>query len=146
MKGTPTFLYPIFGLETTTTCPRCDLGTKLRKHNFELVHRFTTHGLITINCLNIFWCQLCYVQSTMINISKVKLLKEFNCCLILFILMQTGTLANREYPKRGISSVSALFVRKINNFQVQIDINLKTVNCFKYKMEYSLVIVSMCIE
>ena len=30
MKVTPTFLYPIFGLETTTTCPGCGLGTKLR--------------------------------------------------------------------------------------------------------------------
>ena len=72
----------------------------------------------------------------MINISKVQLLKE----------LQTGTLANREYPKSGISSVSALFVKKINNLQVQKDINLKTVNCFKYKMDYPLVIVSMCIE
>ena len=47
---------------------------------------------------------------------------------------------------QSISSVSALFVKKINNLQVQIDINLKTVNCFKYKMDCSIVIVSMCIE
>ena len=40
-----------------------------------------------------------------------------------------------------------LFVKKMNNLQVQIDINLKTVNRFKYKMDYSIVnIVSMCIE
>ena len=32
MKVTPTFLYPIFGLETTTTC----------QHNFVVVPRFTT--------------------------------------------------------------------------------------------------------
>ena len=42
MKVTPTFLYPIFGLETTTTCPGCGLGTKLRQHNFVVVPRFTT--------------------------------------------------------------------------------------------------------
>ena len=40
-----------------------------------------------------------------------------------------------------------LFVKKINNLQVQIDINLKTVNRFNYKMDYSIVnIISMCIE
>ena len=39
-----------------------------------------------------------------------------------------------------------MFDKKINNLQVQIDINLKTVNCFKYKMDYPIVIVSMCIE
>ena len=39
-----------------------------------------------------------------------------------------------------------MFVKKINNLQVQEDINLKTVNRFKYKMDYSIVIVSMCIE
>ena len=60
--------------------------------------------------------------------------------------LQTGTLANREYPKSGISSVSVLFVKKINYLQVQIYINSKTVNCFKYKMDYSIVIVAMCIE
>ena len=63
--------------------------------------------------------------------------------------LQTGILANREYPKSGISSVSsvsALFVKKINNLQVQIYFNLKTVSCFEYKMDYPIVIVSMCIE
>ena len=45
MKVTPTFLYPIFGLETTTTCPGCGLGTKLRYHNFVVVPRFTTRDL-----------------------------------------------------------------------------------------------------
>ena len=73
------------------------------------------------------------------------MLKEFNGPFHSEYL-QTSTLANREYPKRGISSVSALFVRKMNNLQVQIDINLKAVNCFKYKMDYSIVIVSICIE
>ena len=42
MKVTPTFLYPIFGLETTTACPGCGLGTKLHLHNFVVVPRFTT--------------------------------------------------------------------------------------------------------
>ena len=60
--------------------------------------------------------------------------------------LQTGTLASSEYPN-SISSVFALFVKKkINNLQVQIYINLKTVNRFKYKMDYSLVIVSMCVQ
>ena len=39
---TPTFLYPIFGLETITMCPGCGWGTKLREHNFVVVPRFTT--------------------------------------------------------------------------------------------------------
>ena len=39
---TPTFLYPFFGLETTTTYPGCGFGTKLRLHNFVVVPRFTT--------------------------------------------------------------------------------------------------------
>ena len=30
MKMALTFVDPIFGLETTTTCPGCGLGTKLR--------------------------------------------------------------------------------------------------------------------
>ena len=42
MNVTPTFLYPIFGLETTTTCPGCGLGTNLRLHNLVVVPRFTT--------------------------------------------------------------------------------------------------------
>ena len=46
MKVTPTFLYPIFGLETTTTCPGCGLGTKLRYHNFVVVPRFTTREIM----------------------------------------------------------------------------------------------------
>ena len=58
--------------------------------------------------------------------------------------LQTGTLASSEYPN-SISSVFAL-LRKINNLQVQIYINLKTVNRFKYKMDYSLVILSMCVQ
>ena len=47
--------------------------------------------------------------------------------------LQTGTFASSEYPN-SISSVFAL-LRKINNLQVQIYINLKTVNRFKYKMD-----------
>ena len=83
----------------------------------------------------------------MINISKVRLLKEL-VNLFHSEYLQTGTLANREYPESGISSVSALFVKKMNVLQVQIDINLKTVNCFKYKMDYSIVIVNVttCLE
>ena len=46
MKVTPAFLYPIYGLETTTTCPGCGLGTKLRKHNFVVVPRFTTRDML----------------------------------------------------------------------------------------------------
>ena len=38
---TLTFVYPIFGRETTM-CPQCGLGTKLRWHNFVVVPRFTT--------------------------------------------------------------------------------------------------------
>ena len=37
-------------------------------------------------------------------------------------------------------------LRKINKIQVQIYINLKTVNRFKYKIDYSLVILSMCVQ
>ena len=37
-------------------------------------------------------------------------------------------------------------LRKINNLQVQIYINLKTDNRFKYKMDYSLVILSMWVQ
>ena len=33
------FVYPIFGLETTTTCTGCGLGTKLLKHNFVVATR-----------------------------------------------------------------------------------------------------------
>ena len=51
MNVTPTFLYPIFGLETTTTCPGCGLGTNLREHNFVVVPRFTTRELICNNLL-----------------------------------------------------------------------------------------------
>ena len=58
--------------------------------------------------------------------------------------LQTGTMASSEYPN-SISSVFAL-LRKINNLQVQLYINLKTVNRFKYKMDYSLVILSMCVQ
>ena len=44
--------------------------------------------------------------------------------------LQTGTLASSEYPN-NISSLFVLFVKKkINNLQVQIYINLKTVNHF----------------
>ena len=46
MKVTPTFLYPIFGLETTTIRPGCGLGIKLRQHNFVVVPRFTTRDVI----------------------------------------------------------------------------------------------------
>ena len=59
--------------------------------------------------------------------------------------LQTGTLASSDYPN-SISSVFALFVKKNQNLQVQIYINLKTVNRFKYKMDYSLVILSMCVQ
>ena len=64
---------------------------------------------------------------------------------IYYECLQTGTLASSEYPN-SISSVFALFVKKINNLQVQIYINLKTVNRFKYKMDYSLVVLSMCVQ
>ena len=43
-------------------------------------------------------------------------------------------------PNNGISSVSVLLRA------VQIYINFKTVNGFKYKMDYSILIVSICIE
>ena len=56
--------------------------------------------------------------------------------------LQTVTLASSEYPN-SISSVFAL-LRKINNLQVQIYINLKTVNRFKYIMD--LVVLSMCVQ
>ena len=56
--------------------------------------------------------------------------------------LQTGILASSEYPN-SISSVFALFVKKN---RVQIYINLKTVNRFKYYMDYSLVILSMCVQ
>ena len=59
--------------------------------------------------------------------------------------LQTGTLASSEYPN-SISSVFALFVKKNQNLQIQIYINLKTVNRFKYKMDYSLVVLSMCVQ
>ena len=52
--------------------------------------------------------------------------------------LQTGTLASSEY----LNSISSA----INNLQVQIYINLKTVNRFKYKMDYSLVILTMCVQ
>ena len=61
-----------------------------------------------------------------------------------YMYLQTGTLASCEYPN-SISSVFAL-LRKINNLQVQIYINSKNVNRFKYKMDYSLVILSMCLQ
>ena len=59
--------------------------------------------------------------------------------------LQTGTLASSEYPN-SISSVFALFVKKNQHLQVQVYINLKTVNRFKYKMDYSLVILSMGVQ
>ena len=49
-------------------------------------------------------------------------------------------MTNSDYHNNDISSVSVL-LRK-----VQIYINFKTVNGFKYKMDYSILIVSMCIE
>ena len=61
------------------------------------------------------------------------------------VRLATGTLTGSNLtsmitPNHGISSVSVL-LRK-----VQIYINFKTVNGFKYKMDYSILIVSMCIE
>ena len=60
-----------------------------------------------------------------------------------------GTLAIREYPKCGISSVSSvsvLFVKKINNIQVQKVINLKTSTALNTKWTTPIAIVSMCKE
>ena len=54
--------------------------------------------------------------------------------------LQTGTLASSQYPN-SISLVFALFVKKQSS-----STNIQTVNRFKYKMDYSLVILSMCVQ
>ena len=77
MKVTPTFLYPIFGLETTTTCPGCGLGTKLRKHNFVVVPRFTTRDIlfscfVRISVSVFFGNYLCFLIA--IGLDKHKIL------------------------------------------------------------------------
>ena len=53
--------------------------------------------------------------------------------------LQTGTLASSEYPN-SISSVFALFVKK-NQQSPGTNIHK-----FKDKMDYSLVVLSMCIQ
>ena len=63
------------------------------------------------------------------------------CWLILFILNTC-----KQVIWQAVNTQTAFhqcllcLLRKINNLQVQIYINLKTVNRFKYKMDYSLVV------
>ena len=59
--------------------------------------------------------------------------------------LQTGTL-QAVNTQTAFHQCLLCLLRKINNLQVQIYINLKTVNRFKYKMDYSLVILSMCVQ
>ena len=55
MNMTPTFVYPIFDIATTTTCPGCGLGTKLREHNFVVVPRFTIRVLSSLKVMLNLW-------------------------------------------------------------------------------------------
>ena len=101
MNVTPTFLYPIFGLETTTTCPGCGLGTNLRLHNFVVVPRFTTRvtGAFTLTGATVLSFNhsklcFCFTSSTVYNIlwdltnvGPVVDLKPFDT-LIIFLIIQ----------------------------------------------------------
>ena len=66
---------------------------------------------------------------------------KVQCWLILSILNTC-----KQVLWQAVNTQSAFHLRKINILQVQIYINLKTVNRFKYKMDYSLVILSMCVQ
>ena len=89
-----------------------------------------------------------YIES-LINIIPVYyfLLDTFKVqCVILFILNTCKqVLWQAVNTQTAFHQCLLCLLRKINNLQVQIYINLKTVNRFKYKMDYSLVILSMCV-
>ena len=72
---------------------------------------------------------------------------KVQCWLILFILNTCKqVLWQAVNTQTAFHQCLLCLLRKINNLQVQIYINLKTVNRFKYKMDYSLVILSMCVQ
>ena len=72
---------------------------------------------------------------------------KVQCWLILFILNTCKqVLWQAVITQTAFHQCLLCLLRKINNLQVQIYINLKTVNRFKYKMDYSLVILSMCVQ
>ena len=59
---TLTYVYRIFGLETTTTCPGCGLETK-KVNNFVIVPRFTTRVIVApIVCDDSVFCPYFVMQ------------------------------------------------------------------------------------
>ena len=91
-----------------------------------------------------------YLESLIIIIPVYYLLLEtfkVLCWLILFVLNTCKqVLWQAVDTQTAFHQCLLCLLRKINNLQVQIYINLKTVNRFKYKMDYSLVILSMCVQ
>ena len=91
------------------------------------------------------------MQSTLINtyasithistISKFYLLKELNGWLIFFILNTC-----KQVLWQTMNTQTVAFHQCLLCLLRKIDINFKTVNRFKYTMDYSIVLVSMCIE
>ena len=91
-----------------------------------------------------------YIESLVIIIPVYYLLLDtlnVQCWLILFILNTCKqVLWQAVNTQTAVHQCLLCLLRKINNLQVQIYINLKTVNRFKYKMDYSLVVLSMCVQ
>ena len=91
-----------------------------------------------------------YIESLIIIIPVYYFLLDTlneQCWLILFILNTCKQVLWQEVnTQTSFHQCLLCLLRKINNLQVQIYINLKTVNRFKYKMDYSLVVLSMCVQ